>query len=231
MKFPIIPALLSASILLVACSNPKFEEEAKRVEQVKAEKAKKEAAEKLSEEEKYEIYKDMEKPLDEVIQENDLDVLQEVSSVEVETKDTYEDPVEFSKYASQILYNFYISQIDPTTYYNFLVQHGSERVKEELPSEKDAIAIFTSIQDSFKQQNLTGDSYTLTNVAFDRMKREGNFYRKVITTNGEEYFMTIIKKEKGVWKFEDDSPAPPYILGSDLTQENQETTTEQKEEQ
>lgn len=220
MKFPIIPAMISASMLLVACSNSKFEEEAKRVEQIKAENEKKEAAEKLSDKEKYEIYKDMEKPLYEVIKENDLDVLQEVASIEGETKDTYEDPAEFSKYASQILYNFYISQIDASKYYTFLMQYGSERVKEELPSEEDAIAIFTSIQDSFKKQNITGDSYTLTNVAFDRMKREGNFYRKVNTTNGEEYFMTIIKKEDGVWKYEDDSPAPPYILGSDLTQEN-----------
>lgn len=224
MKFPIIPVMLSASMILVACSNSKFEEEAKRVEQVKI-KNEKQAAEKLTDEEKYEIYKGMEKPLDDVIKENDLDVLQEVSSIEVEIKDTYEDPIEFSKYASQILYNYYISQIKPEEYYRFLLQHGSERVKADLPSEVDAVAIFTSIQDSFKKQNITGDAYTLTNVDFNRMKREGNFYRKLLTTNGEEYFMTIIKKENGVWKFEDDSPAPPYILGSDLTQEN---TTEQE---
>ncbi|MGS2779883.1 hypothetical protein ACVBAX_21330 [Robertmurraya sp. GLU-23] len=226
MKFPIIPAVISVSFLLSACSDSRFEEEAKRVEQVKAEKEKAEAASQLSDKEKYEVYKKMEKPLDEVILENDLDVLEEVSNIEVETKDQYEDATEFSKYASQVLYNFYLSQIDAKKYYDFLLQHGSERVKSELPSEKDTIAIFTSIQESFKKQNITGDSYTLTNLSFDRMKREGNFYRKVVTTNGEEYFITTIKKENGVWKYEDDSPAPPYLLGTDLNQIKEETTTE-----
>ena len=216
MKVPFIPLVLTATILISGCSG-NFEDEAQRIQQKKDEMKKEKEVEKKKVKEQEGKYKDMEKPLDEVILENDLDVVREVDSLEVEKKAQYEDETEFSKYAAQVLYYFYTLQISPKQYYEFIMEHGSEKVKSELPSEKDAIAILFNLQEMFKKQNINGESYTLTNVALDRVKREGNFYRKVHTSNGEEFFMTIIKKENGVWKYEDDSPAPPYELGTDLT--------------
>lgn len=213
-QLKVFSALVATSLFLTAC-NSKFDEEAERVNKLKNE-AKETSSKDSDQEQLKEQYKEMEKPLDEVIMENDLDKVQEVPSIEVEVKSEYQDPVEFSKFVSQKLYNFYISQITPEEYYKFLTEYGSERVISELPTEKDAISILKSIQDMFKQQNITGESYTLTNIALNRLKNEGSFYRKVITTNGDEYFVTIIKKEDGLWKYEDDGPAPPYLIGSDL---------------
>lgn len=209
----ILAPMLATSVLLTGCFNSSFEEEAKRVKERKQE-LKQEEKVKISnsEKEQKEFYKKLEKPLDEVIWENDLDKVIEIEPADVQEKATFEDSLEFAQYTSKILYEFYTQQISPEQYYMFLMNHGSSSAKDGLPTKKDAVLILTNIQDMYKKQNITGDGYKLTQVILDRLKRDGTFYRKLTTTNGEEYFITTITKEKEGWKFVEDGPSPPYIL-------------------
>lgn len=210
-KDKIFKVLLVLSFSLAGCSNDEFEKEAERVKKVKESNSvdSQDLAKKEKQQEK--MYKKMEKPLDEVILENDLDSAEEVETTEVSKKEYFEDPNEFAKYAADILYKFYTASLPPEQYYDFQLNYGSKELISELPSEKDAIIILTSIQDMYKKNNITGEEYTLTKVELDRLQREGIFYRKVLTTNGLEYFITSIKKEDKGWKFVEDSPSPPYV--------------------
>ncbi|MFT9495753.1 MULTISPECIES: hypothetical protein [Bacillota] len=214
----VVPLLIGA-LILSGCSGGKFAEEAKKNEERNAElkdyQKKKEAEEEKVQKEFYENHK---KPLNEVIQENDLDSEQIVDTIEFEPQDSYQDGDLFSKHVSKILFEFYTLKITAEEYYNFLSAYGSEEVLKELPTKEDAITILSTLQDMYKKQNISGDSYTLTTVTYDRLKREGRFYRKVLTTNGEEYFVTTIVKENDVWKFSEDSPSPPFIDSSNGSQ-------------
>ncbi|RHW35976.1 hypothetical protein D1B31_17970 [Neobacillus notoginsengisoli] len=212
-KKRIFTSFLAASLLLTGCFNSKFEEEAKRVKQKKEELQKEEKANKSkSQKEEVDFYKKLEKPLEETILENDLDEVKEMDTKEVQEKPVFEDGTEFAQYTGKVLYEFYTQQITPEEYYKFLKSYGSISVNEELPTEKDALTILATIQDMFKKQNITGDGYKITQVEFNHSKRNGTFYRKVTTTNGEEYFLTSIIKENGGWKYVEDSPSPPYSL-------------------
>jgi len=201
--------LLASSISIVGCSNDAFEKEEQRVKNVKEEN--KLAADDTKEDKKKDkMYQDMEKPLDEVILENDLDPATEVESIETTKKEHFVDAAEFSKYTADILYKFYTLAISPEEYYDFLMNYGSIEVIKELPTKKDAIVILSTIQEMYRNQNITGESYTITNIEFDRFNRNGTYYRKLLTTNGEEYFITTITKEDTGWKYVEDSPSPPY---------------------
>lgn len=216
--------LFVSSIILIGCSNSAFEKEEQRVKKIKDETLM--ADDETKKEKKQDnVYKELEKPLEEVILENDLDPRSEVESTQVAKKEHYEDANEFAKYAAGILYEFYTITISPEEYYEFLMNYGSKEVIKELPTKNDAIVILTTLQDMFKKQNITGETYTLTNVELDRFKRNGTFYRKVLTTNGEEYFITSITKENKGWKYVEDSPSPPY---TELTnkEEKQKSTIE-----
>lgn len=214
-SFKILSSALAISLLLTGCMNSKFEEEAQRVKEQKEEMKKKEKEkekENKNKKKQDDIYKELEKPLEEVILENDLDAVKEMPSLEVEEKPNFEDAAEFAKYAGKMLYLFYTQQITPEQYYDFQINYGSSQVIDELPTEKDAINILTSLQDMFKKQNITGEEYKITEPQLDRLKRNATFYRKILTTNGKEYFITTITKEDEGWKYVEDSPSPPYQL-------------------
>lgn len=203
---------LLSSILLIGCSGGNFVEEARRAneqnqnqQQIKAEEEEK------RKEEQDKKYEEMKRPIDEVIQENKLDQVTVITDKNVEPKENYQDENEFAKFVGQVLYLYYTQQLTPEQFYEFNLQFGSEEVIEALPSKEDAIAVYTTIQDMYKQRNVSGEDYEITEVILDRFKRDGYFYRKVITTNGEEYFLTSITKEGDYWKYVEDSPSPPYI--------------------
>ncbi|EFV74562.1 hypothetical protein MKY20_24915 [Cytobacillus sp. FSL W8-0315] len=202
MKVKAISLILSSSLLLTGCGGL-FDKESKRIEALKEEKKQGELKDSKEKEEQ-------ERPVNEVVYENELDTLKEVENLDYKNLEEYKDAAEFSKFVADALYKFYTVQLSPENYYEFLLQYGTESVKESLPSKDDAVTVFSSLQDLYLKQNINGESYTLTNVTFNRLKNEGSFYRKVLTTNGEEYFISIIQKENGVWKYADDSPSPPY---------------------
>lgn len=205
-------SLAAACLLLSGCSGGKFVEEVEKTEVKNNEVEKEKKAKKAyDEKEQKEMYEKLEKPMDEVIMENDLDSVTIMDSIEFTKQDQYQDGREFAKFAAQVLYQFYTLQITSEQYYEFLKDYGSERVLKELPTEEDAITILSTLQGMYKKQNIAGENYVLTEVSYDRLKKDGSFYRKVLTTNGMEYFFTIIVKEKDVWKYEEDSPSPPFI--------------------
>ena len=55
---------------------------------------------------------------------------------------------------------------------------------------------------------LTNTDITVVNL--DRFKRQGYFYRKVLSTEGINYFITSIYKEDGAWKYITDEPSDPF---------------------
>ncbi|MDE3841008.1 hypothetical protein C0966_17225 (plasmid) [Bacillus methanolicus] len=211
LRFKAMLSFLAVCVFLSGCSGDKFTEEVKKTEaknqEIKKTQKEKEA---VDNKELKEFYEDLEKPLDEVIQENDFDTVKIMDSIKATQQDHFQDGKEFAKYAAQILYQFYTLQISPDQYYEFLVKYGSESVKKDLPSKEDALNILTNLQNMYKKQNMNGENYVLTEVTYNRFKREGWFYRKVLTTNGEEYYITTIVKEDEGWKYEDDSPSPPF---------------------
>lgn len=167
--------------------------------------------EKEQEEKEKEIYESMEKPINEVVEENNLDQVKVNSdTANIHEMKNYTDATEFSKYVAKVLYDFYTIQMDSRSYYNFMKNYGSKDMIADLPSEKDAITFYTTLQDMYKQKGITGDGYVITEVIFDAKQTEGHFYRKLTTTNGVEYFITTITKEKDGWKFVEDSPSPPF---------------------
>lgn len=189
-----------------------FPKEVERVEALKEQNKIEEQNQEEKIEEQNQKYSETARPLEEVIEENDLDKMVELESIDGEEKDTYDNPEDLSKYVSQKLYDFYTLQLSPEQYYQFLVQYGSQNVVNSLPSKKDAISIFTSLQSNYRELNITGDGFTITNITLNRMNQEGFFYRKVNSTNGEEFFITTVVKEGNEWKYDNDSPSPPYRI-------------------
>ncbi|KZE68023.1 hypothetical protein AWM68_17795 [Fictibacillus phosphorivorans] len=227
----LILSLLTTSLLMTGCFNTAFQEKIEEKQKEK-EQAKKASAEKKAEkkDKENETYEKLAKPLDEVINESDLDTGKIITPVgDVKAKNSYENSGDFSIYVADVLYKFYTQQISPEQYYEFLTKYGSRSTVQELPSKEDAITILGSLQGLYKSKNIQGESYVLTEIMLGRLKKEGHFYRKVITTNGEEYFISTIAKEDGAWKFVEDSPSPPFEEGevaAEETQANSEVNTE-----
>lgn len=207
----IFPFLIS-SVILAGCNGGKFAEEAKKVNEKYKDVAKVEKSNVANDEKKQkEFYEKLKKPLEEVVLENDFDTVKLMDSVDVIERDHYEAGSEFAKLVGRELYNFYTLKVTPEEHYAFLSKYGSENALKDIPTKENAIQVLGMLQDMYRKQNITGDSYVLTEVIYDRFKKEGHFYRKVNSTNGEEYFISTIIKEKDGWKYEEDSPSPPFI--------------------
>lgn len=200
--------LISGFIILSGCSNDPFVKEAKKINDTKDTHEETETDSKSQDLESF--YKDQVRPLDEVVAELDGESVKILDKKEVEVKSSYEDPEEFARYAADILYKFQSLQISPEDFYKFILDYGSIQTVEELPQKHDAINIFKSIQDSYLQANVKGESYDITVVNLDRFKRQGYFYRKVLSTEGINYFITSIYKEDGAWKYITDEPSDPF---------------------
>jgi hypothetical protein len=196
---------------LVGCSDS-FTENAMKVNEnnLKEQKSSEEAAKKQQEKQK-ELYKSMEKPLKEVIKENDLDK-KNLLTKKLVVQEEYTDEKEFAKYVGKILFDLHHSKISPEEYYKFLQKYGSQNAKNAMPTKEDAIALLSGIQDYYKSKQIIGHEYFISDVTLNKTKREGYFYRKVITNIGEEYFITTIVKEGEKWKFEEDSPSAPFEI-------------------
>jgi len=221
LKYAKLIVLFTTVSVLFACSESKFVEEGeKNVNAGEAEVKEREKELKELDQKQKEIYEDMEKPLDEVIQENELDSKELMENTTVATKDSYDDENEFGKLVGQVLYNFQNLTISPEEYLNFMNQYASKNAKAEMVEKKEEqIAVFTSIQAIFKNQKVKRESYVLSKVTLTESQREGYFYRKVSTDKGDEYFITTIVNEDGVWKFDQDQPSPPFIIEDVMVEE------------
>ncbi|MDC3424289.1 hypothetical protein NC797_07175 [Aquibacillus sp. 3ASR75-11] len=207
-------------ILLVGCNSDKLVDKAKEMNSTNDETNQK--VEKELKEKNEELYKQLERPLDEVIQDNDLDQVEVIKNEEdVQVKTSYSNANEFAKYAGKQLYMFQTLELTPNGFYEFLKSHASSSRLKKMVKEKDsAILVFTNVQSLYKQ-NGTPNSYQLSKVNFNRNKREGYFYRKIIKNTTEEFYITTIVKEDGVWKFEEDSPSPPFEIKETLNKEDE----------
>lgn len=201
-------------ILLSSCSNKLVDEAIKTQEmnQIKIE----EEEIKLEEEkeEQRELYKSMEKPLEEVIQENALDQKKVINQEEdISEKTNFTDETEFALYVSSVLFDFRNGTISPEEYFSFLSKHSAKDIKKEFPTDKEtALLIYSNIQSLFKDNDIKPESYITSEVTLNASKKEGHFYRKILTNKGEEFYITTIVKEDGQWKFSDDSPSPPFEI-------------------
>lgn len=208
MSKKLLGLVLINSLILSGCGL--FEEEAKRIKEEKPDQVTEDS--KLKEEQMAEIYEQMARPAEEVIYETNLDSLKEINTINVETKNEYKDAEEFSRYVSKTLFEFHTSKLNPEGYYNFLVTHGSQSVKEELPTKEEALSLLTTLQEMFVEQNYTATDYKITEIIYAHLEQEGTFYRKVNTSTGEQFYACTITLEDGNWKYVEDGPAPPYIV-------------------
>jgi len=207
-------ATIICIIVLAGCGS-KIAGDARQVqemnEQIQSEQMTPEEERQKETEEMKEFYNELDnRDTEEIVQENKFEEAVVQENIEVEHKDAYHDPDEFSKFVAEILFNFYNRGIKAENYYEFLLKYGSESVIENLPTKEDAIAVYESIQSHYHEQNIMLDSYQITEVKLNHSETEGYFYRKVISTNGTEYFISTIVKENGVWKFLEDGPSPPF---------------------
>jgi len=209
-KGGILGFVLTATVLLFGCADSFVEEARKQHEESQKQKEEEMQIEKEKEREQKEFYEDIESPVEEIVEENKIDVVAIQKPMDIVEKEQYDDPNEFSQYVSKILYEFYTLKLSPEKYYDFLIKYASEETKKQLPSAENATTVYSAIQDLFRQQSIKGEGYEISEVVFDRFKRSGYFYRKLSTTNGNEYYITTITLEKDGWKFVDDSPSPPF---------------------
>ncbi|MGG1594773.1 hypothetical protein [Terribacillus saccharophilus] len=197
-------------VFLVGCSDS-FVEKAKETQGKQVEDN--ETEDIKSEQELENFYKEYEKPISDSLQENDLDELEEIEKNESVSKDINEkDPELFAQYVAAILFSFENGELKAEQYYEFLSKYGSDKVVADLPKDKhDGVHIFESIQELYKESNPAAKDYTLSKLQYSQGKVEAYFYRKVLRDKKEEFYITTIVKEDGIWKFSDDSPSAPYI--------------------
>ncbi|QXE03524.1 hypothetical protein [Terribacillus sp. DMT04] len=197
-------------VFLVGCSDS-FVEKAKETQGKQVEDN--ETEDIKSEQELENFYKEYEKPISDSLQENDLDELEEIEKNESVSKQINEkDPESFAQYVAAILFSFENGELKAEQYYEFLSNYGSDKVVADLPKDKhDGVHIFESIQELYKESNPAAKDYTLSKLQYSQGKVEAYFYRKVLRDKKEEFYITTIVKEDGIWKFSDDSPSAPYI--------------------
>lgn len=200
-----------ALLTIVGCSNDKFVEEGKKTSTQDSEKNEQEIDEEELQKEQNKIYEQMKRPMNEVIQDNDLDELSTMDTEVNEELNSYEDPQEFAKRVGKVMYEFENGSITPEEYADFLKIHTGENYaqKELLEDRDNAIEVLRSLQETYKS-NVSLESYELTTITFNRSEKEGYFYRKIIGESSEYFYITTIVKEDNVWKMQDDSPSPPY---------------------
>ncbi|MCM3443597.1 MULTISPECIES: hypothetical protein [Metabacillus] len=223
----VIGISFGTTLLLAGCSNDGFANSAK--EQIKENEKianEQKETEKKEKEKAAEIYVEMEKPLNEVINDNELDKKNEQKTDQVVIKDRYSDANEFALRLSKEIFEFNTGKSDPEVYYQFLNKFGSESFKKEwIPTEEEGVLFLQNIQEVLKGQDIYSISYQVTDVELNSAKSEGYFYRKeTLNTEDEAYYITTIIKENGSWMYQDDSPSPPFeeVGGNDDAATNRE---------
>jgi hypothetical protein len=208
----IILAIAASSLWLSACNN-KVLQDSKETDAKNSHRLEK-IENKISKEdqEEKELYKEMEKPVEEVVDSIEKDKVKVIDSKIVE-KPKYDDPNEFANKLAKVLFSFSTNKMTASEYYSFLDIHASSSFKDQyLPNKEEGILYFENIQGLLTTNNpALKDDYTVTEVKIEQSKIEGYFYRRMMTSEGKPlYYITTIVKEQDGWKFQDDSPAPPF---------------------
>ncbi|MEK3977425.1 hypothetical protein [Psychrobacillus sp. FSL K6-1267] len=222
--------VIAASLSLSACSDSIFKERVSENE-TKNLKIEKDESEKsnddsppaeihISDEQK-EVITDSETitSAEDAVKNSELSLRQELEIIEVPEKDAYTDVNEFSQYVNGLFFLYHSKQIDAETFYNKINPHFSKEFTEYLPKDKEEqIQVFNVLQKTFiKQLKSPIKEYQITNVEIGKRIEEASVYRKYIQANGELiYYESVFIKQDGKWLILDDSPAPPYVISSDI---------------
>lgn len=211
------------AFLLSACTEDELVKKAMEMkeEQDKEEIAAENEEKKVAEKQK-EILENLEKPINEVLKDNELekqDILNEENSITV--KESFSDPTDFARLTGKMLFEFNNSSITPEEYYTFLEKFGSKQVYEDLlKDKKNAIMIFENIQNIMKEQRVENSSYVLTQISLNQNGKEAYFYRKVSSDNEDQYYITTLVLEGVEWKYDSDEPSLPFEEDSEKIIEN-----------
>lgn len=208
----LLSGIITSGFILNGCTNgDPLVKEAKKINESQKKEESQQVDNEQSDKVLQEFYEELAKPMEEVIEEMDKEeVTLLTTDKEVEAKEEFTEVEEFARYTADILYKFQTLQLDANTYFQFMTTYGTEELKNSLPHEEDAVAIYKSIQDAYLKENIHGESYQVTKPVLDRLGRNGYFYREVLSTKGEEYFITTIIKEDGSWKYSSDDLSPPF---------------------
>lgn len=203
--------LLFIGLLLVSCSNDS--KVVKDAKEMSNEKEVKQEVEKQKEKEQEEFYEEIAVPIEESLSQTEKDKMSLVTN-DYENKEQYNDELEFAKYVSKQIFDFYNLQLTPEEYYTFIKNHGAADLKSELEfinNEEEAILFFTNVQGLLKDQKMISTKYEITEVNLNSGRSEGFFYRREQLAQAQPaYYITTIVKEGEFWKYLDDSTAPPF---------------------
>lgn len=214
MKFRLMILCLLTTFLLAGCMEDDLVKNAKEMEKEYKEQIKAEEKENQKVNDKQnEILEDLKRPLDQVVSENEYDSVELNDSKDINIKNSYENIDQFALYTAKVLYDFYASNISSEVFYEFLKNYSSKRFQAEtLSDKKNAIMIYENVQSIIQEQSINRESYIITKATLNKSKKEGYFYRKVSTDDGDEYYVTTLVLEDGSWKYDSDEPSIPFEI-------------------
>ncbi len=109
---------------------------------------------------------------------NEVEKKEIMDDLEIEAKEEFRDPTDFAKYVSKVVFNFQNGKMAAEDYYNFIQQHGSEKLIEGYPETKaEAMVVLETLQNMLIEKRDQTTVYILSEVGFNRNKREGYYYR------------------------------------------------------
>jgi hypothetical protein len=146
--------------------------------------------------------------------EGEREVKETLETKEVEEIESFEDKEEFAQYTARILFEYFTTELSPEQYYDFIINHGSRLMLEDIdPANKENIIKgYANVQSQLVKNGTTFTDYKISEVTVDETGIYAYFYRTLLTDDDEEvnYITTIVKESDG-WKFDADDLSQGYI--------------------
>jgi hypothetical protein len=158
-----------------------------------------------------EYYSKYNKSVEEAVKENPKEDAVSGSTAIV-IKDRYDNPDELAAYVSKVLFDFYKGVLKPEQYLVFINKYGSKEMKEQFLTgdSKEDVELVNSIQKAILEQGMDYLKYEISRCEVNEDGTQAIFYRKIQISNGTfAYFQTVLKKENGVWYYDNDEPNIP----------------------
>ncbi|WP_078557262.1 hypothetical protein [Bacillus alkalicellulosilyticus] len=217
--------VVSISVLLIGCGSDKILKEAQST-QAQNETVQEEI-EQLHQD-RIDLYQELERPIEEVLSEIELEERELIAKDEqLPVRQQYTDEEEFAQFVAEKLYRFYTLELSPEEFYKFNINYGSQEILEGMASDREGnIVVYSNIQSLFEELTTIKHGYDISTVGLNSNRREGYFYRLIYTNLGEEYYITTIVREDGIWKFSNDKTSPPFDIKDTIPDTETVKTTE-----
>ncbi|MCK6259543.1 hypothetical protein LCY76_23525 [Fictibacillus sp. KIGAM418] len=215
-KRVIVIAAIGSLAFLSGCFNNKMEQElAKHTAAEVHKKLSENEKDKLSKEQtkkENEIYKKMEKPINQVVDEVPKEKAEQIAN-KGKQRQSYSDPVEFAQFTGKILFEFYTQNIHSAQYRAFLESYGDSKISKKFLKNKDADSFIDEVQKTIKESGFIPSNYKITKPVISAS--DGYFYLEFSDSlNKTQTFIISMIQEQDTWKFINNRPAPPIRIES-----------------